>query len=798
MSCLASQLGGMSSGLLTAIAKELHLYARLSQVLFCLGCLTCATVGAAAAQSTQSQSTDSVLAISRFQQAATTLRADSLSGASVLQSIDLLKKAVEIAKRSRLGRIEDQALYNVSTLYRQLGSSDSALAYAGKLLVESRSRHDSLFESFALYAFSQVYAENGRADSLLMVGTEALQICQTLGPRTCFFGFPLIALMASYLPNAERDIPQLEELADSAQRHGDLAGANSLDNVIGMLFSERLQHYDSAIVHYRRVMLRGGTTRETIWGMGRAFRSTARTDSAAYYFQLLKIVARKTGDLRTEAYALGNIAELCHRSVKPPNFDCALAYYDSSASVASALLRQSGADLNRVAYGEQATEVYSEWTLAWLSTSPVLGKENAQLGAFSVAELGRSAALRDIMGAIHTRDRIPPMAHGLFSFGRELLSRLPAGSATLSYLVHSDTVLAWLTLPGGSLRGYRWAVSSDSLAAAVGEVRVAVGADEALSGARLRGIGAGHQSMTHTDSGRLAAATARLARFTMPDDLDSLVSGGTDLILVTSGVLNEVPFAILPLHNRQMLGLSYPIRYAPSLIALVQLEERRSTTVHRPGRPSAALVVSNPTMPVVELGDGLRFRLSPLPGADAEGAWVAAQLGGKYLSGAQATETAVRRDLRGADIIHFATHAFAYSALGGARNSFLALAPDSSQDGSLTVGEIMDDSTISFHAELVVLSACQTALGLVTDGEGTVGLQRAFLAKGARAVLVSQWSVDDEATTILMKAFYNHWLGDADVPTKAVALQRAQADVRATNRFSAPIYWSAFQLVGAN
>jgi CHAT domain-containing protein len=83
------------------------------------------------------------------------------------------------------------------------------------------------------------------------------------------------------------------------------------------------------------------------------------------------------------------------------------------------------------------------------------------------------------------------------------------------------------------------------------------------------------------------------------------------------------------------------------------------------------------------------------------------------------------------------------------------------------------------------------------QSEGTVGLSRAFLARGARSVLVSLWSVSDEATELLMRRLYAHWLDDADRPSVAEALRRAQGDVRRTPRFAHPRYWAAFQLVGA-
>ena len=75
-------------------------------------------------------------------------------------------------------------------------------------------------------------------------------------------------------------------------------------------------------------------------------------------------------------------------------------------------------------------------------------------------------------------------------------------------------------------------------------------------------------------------------------------------------------------------------------------------------------------------------------------------------------------------------------------------------------------------------------------------IPRAFLAKGARSILVSLWNVSDAATSLLMRRFYAHWLNDREAPSKAEALRRAQADViRAGYREER--YWAAFQLVGA-
>jgi CHAT domain-containing protein len=267
---------------------------------------------------------------------------------------------------------------------------------------------------------------------------------------------------------------------------------------------------------------------------------------------------------------------------------------------------------------------------------------------------------------------------------------------------------------------------------------------------------------------------------------------------VPNGSLALVPFAALPAGDTTsagaVLGSRYAIRYAPSLAFLARpVGDARAR--ERRARVTDALVVGDPIMPRADAG-GSGLLLARLPNAALEARQVAGRIHAVALGGAAATEGAVRRRIGRAAIVHLATHGYAYSSDARARDSFIALAPDSAHDGLLTVGEILDELG-PITADLVVLSACQTGLGDLKQAEGTVGLQRAFLARGARSVLVSLWSVDDAATRRLMDRFYGHWLNDADRPTKAEALRRAQEDVRRTKGLEHPRYWAAFQLVGA-
>jgi CHAT domain-containing protein len=163
-------------------------------------------------------------------------------------------------------------------------------------------------------------------------------------------------------------------------------------------------------------------------------------------------------------------------------------------------------------------------------------------------------------------------------------------------------------------------------------------------------------------------------------------------------------------------------------------------------------------------------------------------------SGFAATrEQLLRTDLTQYAILHFATHGI----LNPRRPEYSGLVLSTvKRDGQAQNGFVglQDIYGLRAPVDLVVLSACQTALGKDVRGEGLLGLTRGFMYAGASSVVASLWKVDDEATAELMRQFYTNMLQKGMTP--AAALRAAQNSIRQRPEWRAPYYWAGFTLQG--
>jgi CHAT domain-containing protein len=155
--------------------------------------------------------------------------------------------------------------------------------------------------------------------------------------------------------------------------------------------------------------------------------------------------------------------------------------------------------------------------------------------------------------------------------------------------------------------------------------------------------------------------------------------------------------------------------------------------------------------------------------------------------------TALSAELGGYRIVHFSTHGLLNNAHPELSGLVLSLYDERGrpQDGFLRLHDIYN---LNLNADLVVLSACETALGREMKGEGLIGLARGFMYAGASRVVASLWKVEDRATAMLMKRFYEYMLVDGR--PAAAALRAAQIDMWRDKRWSTRYYWAGFILEG--
>jgi CHAT domain-containing protein len=152
----------------------------------------------------------------------------------------------------------------------------------------------------------------------------------------------------------------------------------------------------------------------------------------------------------------------------------------------------------------------------------------------------------------------------------------------------------------------------------------------------------------------------------------------------------------------------------------------------------------------------------------------------------------LQTDLGRFRFVHFATHGF-FPVEPGIREPALVLSYDGEDEERmmLTLSEVLQ---LKLHAEMVVLSACNTGSGRVTRAEGVASLGTAFLAAGASSVTVSLWKVDDKSTAILMQEFYRNLLNGM---RKDAALAAARSTLVSKSKdYTNPFYWAPFVLTG--
>ncbi|HEX9563576.1 MAG TPA: CHAT domain-containing tetratricopeptide repeat protein [Gemmatimonadaceae bacterium] len=262
-----------------------------------------------------------------------------------------------------------------------------------------------------------------------------------------------------------------------------------------------------------------------------------------------------------------------------------------------------------------------------------------------------------------------------------------------------------------------------------------------------------------------------------PAEDRGLLRGVRRLVLVPHAELQYLPFAALLDESPagRFLVERYELVMVPSASVWLALGERPRAsaqgTLAMAPRPDALPASRQEVAAIARLRDGSRV-----------------------LTGGAATEGAFRREAARFGVLHLAT--FGTLNRQNPLFSFVELARDETHDGRLEVHEVFG---LALNADLVVLSACQTAVGSgvladVPAGDDWVGLTRAFLHAGAASVLATLWPVADRPTADLMERFYERFDGQ----DAAGALAVAQRSMLANPSTAHPFHWAGFVLTGGD
>lgn len=289
--------------------------------------------------------------------------------------------------------------------------------------------------------------------------------------------------------------------------------------------------------------------------------------------------------------------------------------------------------------------------------------------------------------------------------------------------------------------------------------------------------------------------------------LDDRLKDYTNLVIVADGPLHYLPFEVLTTSDPSAPDLEQKtIAYLPSLTTLQLMRDGHANS----SRESLIAVFADPVFtrdderlstlnmaPNVTGDNEPMFTLNRLRMSAQEADAIKSLAGERPLfirMGTDATVSALGNEaVTRAQIIHIASHGFVNDN-AAARTGLALSMVDVSGNPITGFVSMRDIYELDLSAELVVLSACDTALGRDLAGEGLLGLTRGFMFAGAERVIASLWQVEDRATATLMEYFYEGILTDKLSP--AVALARAKQRLRQSRRWRHPYYWSGFVLQG--
>lgn len=711
------------------------------------------------------------------------------------KAIDHLNRALDRARKTQDQSFETEVLAHLGLVYQSQGEYGKAIYCLEQSSQIAHKSEDRETEAQALGNLGITYGDLGRYDDASQYSLQALKIYQTIGDRqqegNSWGNLGVICLFqGNYDQAIEYHQKHLEIAQDIKDRQGEgmaLAGLGIAYHRQGD-YSKAIDHHKKALNINREINNLAGEAKD-LGNLGIAYYSMRDFDKAINYQNQVLALANKIGDRQMQGIALSNKGHILQLS---GNLAAAEDILMEAIQVKESIRAGLGSnDSNKVSIFETQTHTYN-------ILQAVLVANNKIDAALEIAERSRARAFVELLAS-----RLSPKQTKQFSITPPTIEQIKQitkiqNATIVQYSIKRDVVQVEDKLPGLSCESelYIWVIKP------TGDIifrqidlkplwqQQNTSLEKLVTLSRTESIGVArdaHWVSTANDSPADNCYLQQLYEILIQPIADILPSNSNDrVIFVPQGSLFLVPFPALQDSSGQYLIERHTILTTPS-IELLNLTQKQREKVQQAALHEV-VVVGNPSMPNLppQFSD-TSFELKPLVGAEKEAQAIASLLNTKAIIGSQATEAFIVQQMPKARIIHLATHGLLDDVRG--LGSAIALASCGENDGWLTAEEILK---LELHAELVVLSACDTGRGRIT-GDGVVGLSRSFISAGVSSILVSLWSVPDDSTAFLMTEFYRNF--QERKQDKAAALRSAM--LRTMEEYpNKPRAWAAFTLIG--
>jgi CHAT domain-containing protein len=669
------------------------------------------------------------------------------------QSLAHYHKALAFHEEAKDERGVAALLRNIGLSYDALGEKQKAVAYFERALPLMRLGWNRFAQAETLLGLGKVLSEMGEHQQALVHLHEALGLLRKLNSR--FF-----------------EVQTLYWIARSERGRGNLLDARaSIEEALGKIEHLRSSFYEPEL------------------------RTTVFTKAQDFYELKMDLLAR-TGGSQPDQALVDDALEASEQSRARTMLDLlAEARIDIRQGISEQLKQREQASQARLsALQSQLIQIHQQ------------PKADQRRIATLEGELKQVEAEREAL-ACEIRRQHPRYA--------EILYPRPLGAQSIRRLLDPQTALLQYSL--GQETSFLFVVTRESVSSfrlpKAGQISPLV--EElraALKSPGRRGLGSYRRAAEQLYQMLIAPAEGTLAT-------------KQKLMIAPDGPLYYLPFEALLVKGAGAGGGAgspdyllkrWSVSYVPSASVLASLRQNRRAAEDKPAKEFLAFAdpdyeaddqtqltrdgkkpaQDNLAQAMRGLFDGqARWELTRLAESHHEATEIARLYRPEQVAlylGPQAKEENVKGncDLATARRIHFATHGLTNERQPQYSGLVLTLDDNSQEDGLLQVYEIFN---LKLKAELVVLSACQTGLGKELEGEGMIGLTRAFMYAGVPSVVVSLWQVADRSTAELMVKFYQQMdrVGD-----KAEALRRAKLELIDNSCYQHPYYWAPFVIVG--